>query len=80
MDGRPASRLRRRGSRLAVNQKKAETVRHIIRRYANFGSVRILQEQLDAASIVSKREDTHYGRKPTAPTRRTGGPAVIGVW
>ena len=49
--------------KLVINQKEAETVRHIFRRYADLGSVSTLQEELDAASIVSKRRVDRFGRE-----------------
>jgi len=49
--------------KLIVNEPEAETVRHIFRRYAELGSVRILKEALDAEGIVSKARVFRTGRK-----------------
>jgi site-specific DNA recombinase len=49
--------------KLVINQEEAETVRHIFRRYSDLGSVRLLQEELDAAGIVSKRRVDRFGRE-----------------
>ena len=59
------------GRKLLVNQDEAETVRHIFRRYANLGSVRALQDELDADRIVSKRRIDRFGRE-------TGGKPLAG--
>ena len=40
---------------LVVNEEEARTVVHIFRRYVELRSVRVLQEELDAAGIRSKR-------------------------
>jgi site-specific DNA recombinase len=42
--------------------KEAETVRHIFRRYADLGSVRALEDELQADGIVSKRRVDRFGR------------------
>jgi len=49
--------------KLIVNEPEGETVRHIFRRYLEFGSVRILKEALDAEGIVSKARVFRTGRK-----------------
>jgi site-specific DNA recombinase len=49
--------------KLVINQNEAETVRHIFRRYADLGSVRALQEELDSAGILSKRRVDRFGRE-----------------
>ena len=48
--------------KLMVNHREAETVRHIYRRYAELGSVRVLKEELDCDGIVSKLRVDRYGR------------------
>jgi DNA invertase Pin-like site-specific DNA recombinase len=48
--------------KLVVIPNEAETVRHIFRRYAALGSVRLLQQELDAAGIRSKRWTSAAGR------------------
>jgi len=48
--------------KLVVNEAEAETVRYIFRRYKELGSVRVLQERLDAEGIVSKRRTASGGR------------------
>jgi len=52
--------------KLVVNEREAETVRHIYRRYAALGSVLALKEELDGDGVVSKARVDKYGR-------RTGG-------
>jgi site-specific DNA recombinase len=56
--------------KLVVNQDEAQTVRHIYGRYAELGSVRLLQRELEAQGIVSKlrtgRGGRRYGGKPLA--------------
>ena len=49
--------------RLVVNEAEAVTVRHVFRRYVEFGSVRALQEKLNAVGIVSKRRTDRFGRE-----------------
>jgi DNA invertase Pin-like site-specific DNA recombinase len=49
--------------KLVINQKEAETVRHIFRRYVDLGSVHALKEELEAAGIVSKRRTDRFGRQ-----------------
>src|ERR1043166_4230484 len=48
---------------LVVNETEAQTVRHIYRRYAELGSVRLLKRELDADGIVSKRRQSPDGRR-----------------
>jgi DNA invertase Pin-like site-specific DNA recombinase len=48
--------------RLTVVPTEAETVRHIFRRYAALGSVRLLKQELDAQCIVGKSWTSHVGR------------------
>jgi site-specific DNA recombinase len=52
--------------KLVVNDREAETVRHIYRRYAAVASVLMLKEELDRDAIVSKVRVDKHGR-------RTGG-------
>jgi hypothetical protein len=56
--------------KLVVNEKEAETVRHIYRRYLELGSVRLLKEELDRLVIVSKvrvsKGGVHSGGRPFA--------------
>jgi site-specific DNA recombinase len=54
--------------KLVINEREADTVRHIYRRYVALKSVRALKEELDAASIVSKaRESQRPGGVPLVP-------------
>ena len=54
--------------KLVVNEKEAETVRHIFGRYCALGSVRELQKELEIGKIFSKAriaaDGTSYGGKP----------------
>ena len=56
--------------KLLVNPEEAQTVRHIYARYAELGSVRLLQRELESHGIVSKvrigRGGRRYGGKPLA--------------
>jgi site-specific DNA recombinase len=52
-----------RDHKLLVIDSEAETVRHIFRRYAELGSVRLLKEVLDAAGIRSKSWISAAGRR-----------------
>jgi DNA invertase Pin-like site-specific DNA recombinase len=52
--------------KLVVNRAEAATVRHVFRRYAELGSVRLLKETLDAEGIVGKVRVSRTGQ-------RTGG-------
>src|SRR5499433_3104179 len=47
--------------KLLVNEGEAETVRHIYRRYAALGSVRLLQRELDTEGVVSKIRQSQDG-------------------
>ncbi len=49
--------------KLVVNEAEAKTVRHIYRRYAELGSVRLLKEELEHGDIVSKARVDKYGRQ-----------------
>ncbi len=70
MGGTPPLGYDVRDRKLVVNEPEAETVRHIYRRYAELGSVRLLKHELDVDEIVSKiREDKsghQRGGKPFA--------------
>jgi site-specific DNA recombinase len=59
--------------KLVIREDEAETVRHIYRRYADFGSVRALKQELDAAGILSKRRVDRLGRETG------GGPLARGA-
>src|SRR4051794_23457189 len=48
--------------KLAVVESEAETVRHIFQRYAALGSVLLLQQELEAQGITSKRWTSASGR------------------
>jgi site-specific DNA recombinase len=52
--------------KLVVNEREAETVRHIYRRYAALGSVLMLKEELDGDGVVSKMRVDKYGRRTGA--------------
>ena len=62
MGGLPPLGYDVRDRKLVVNQSEAKTVRHIYRRYADLGSVRTLENELDRAGIVSKRRADKHGR------------------
>jgi hypothetical protein len=70
MGGLPPLGYDVRDRKLMVNQDEAQTVRHIYARYAELGSVRLLQRELEAQGIVSKiragRGGRRYGGKPLA--------------
>src|SRR4030081_2233075 len=65
MGGMPPLGYECRDHKLIVIPAEAETVRHIFRRYAALGSVRLLQQELEAHGIRSKRW--------TSTARRRGG-------
>jgi DNA invertase Pin-like site-specific DNA recombinase/AraC-like DNA-binding protein len=52
--------------RLVINRAEADTVRHIFRRYTVLKAVRALQEELDAAGMVSKARVDRIGRETGA--------------
>jgi site-specific DNA recombinase len=54
MGGLPSLGYDVKDRKLIVNEKEAETVRYIFRRYVELKSVRELKEDLDSAGIVSK--------------------------
>jgi DNA invertase Pin-like site-specific DNA recombinase len=62
MGGMPPLGYRARDHKLIVIDSEAETVRHIFRRYAALGSVRLLQEELETQGIRSKRWTSTTGR------------------
>jgi site-specific DNA recombinase len=70
MGGQPPLGYDVRERKLVVNQDEAQTVRQIYGRYAELGSVRLLQRELEAQGIVSKlrtgRGGRRYGGKPLA--------------
>jgi hypothetical protein len=70
MGGVPPLGYECRDRKLVVIESEAEAVRHIFRRYAALGSVRLLKEELDAHGIRSKRwtstEGRRWGGKPLA--------------
>src|ERR1700732_2115716 len=47
--------------RLVIDEREAETVRYIFRRYLELGCVRLLKEDLDRHSVVSKRRTSKTG-------------------
>lgn len=49
--------------KLAINEREAETVRLIFRRYLEVGSIATLKRSLDAESIVSKRRRFRDGKQ-----------------
>ncbi len=49
--------------KLVVNQTEAKTVNHIYKRYIELGSVRLLKEDLERQSIISKQRINEHGRK-----------------
>ena len=55
MGGLPSLGYDVQNRKLVVNEEEAGTVVHIFRRYVELRSVRVLQEELDAAGIRSKR-------------------------
>ena len=68
MGGLPALGYDVENRKLVVNEREAETVRHIFRRYLDLKSVRALKTELDQAGIVSKirkaADGSPYGAKP----------------
>jgi DNA invertase Pin-like site-specific DNA recombinase len=63
MGGLPALGYDVKDRKLVVNEREAETVRHIYRRYAALGSVLALKEELDRDGVVSKARVDKYGRR-----------------
>src|SRR6202049_1856685 len=64
MGGVPPLGYECRDHKLIVIPREAETVQHIFRRYAALGSVRLLQQELDAAGIRSKTWISTAGGRP----------------
>ncbi|HZK91615.1 MAG TPA: recombinase family protein [Stellaceae bacterium] len=62
MGGVPPLGYTVRDRRLIIVEHAAETVRHIFRRYAAIGSVRLLSEELEAKGITSKSWTSASGR------------------
>src|ERR1051326_7638780 len=62
MGGMPPLGYRCHDHKLILIESEAETVQHIFRRYAALGSVRLLQQELDAAGIRSKSWVSSSGR------------------
>src|SRR5438874_8187180 len=62
MGGVPPLGYEPRDRKLAVVESEAETVRHIFQRYAALGSVLLLQQELEALGITSKRWTSASGR------------------
>jgi site-specific DNA recombinase len=70
MGGVPPLGYSCRDHKLIIIPREAETVQHIFRRYAALGSVRLLQQELDASGIRSKSWTSttghRWGGKPLA--------------
>jgi site-specific DNA recombinase len=63
MGGMPPLGYRASDHKLIVIESEAETVRHIFRRYAALASVRLLQQELEAHGVRSKRWTSTAGRR-----------------
>src|SRR6266436_2128103 len=63
MGGMPPLGYRASDHKLIAVDSEAETVRHIFRRYAALGSVRLLQQELEAQGIRSKHWTSTTGRR-----------------
>jgi len=63
MGGVPPLGYTVRDRKLIIVESEAESVRHIFRRYAALGSVRLLQQELEAHGIRSKRWTSTAGRR-----------------
>jgi site-specific DNA recombinase len=63
MGGVPPLGYAARDRKLVVIETEAETVRHILRRYAALGSVRLLKEELEAQGITGKCWTGASGRR-----------------
>jgi DNA invertase Pin-like site-specific DNA recombinase len=72
MGGVPPLGYRARDHKLTVIDSEAETVQHIFRRYAALGSVRLLQAELAAQGIGSKRGPAQQGEAGAASCPREG--------
>jgi site-specific DNA recombinase len=70
MGGVPPLGYQARDRGLVVVDSEAEIVRHIFRRYAEHGSIRLLKEELDAQGLASRcwtsASGRHWGGKPFA--------------
>ena len=73
MGGVPPLRYAVRERKLIIVEQEAETVRHIFRRYAALGSVRLLKAELEAHGIAGKIWTSASGRS------RGGGPLGRGA-
>jgi site-specific DNA recombinase len=62
MGGVPPLGYRAWDSKLVVVDSEAETVRYIFRHYAELGSIRLLQDELDAQGFTSKCLTSTSGR------------------
>jgi AraC-like DNA-binding protein len=62
MGGMPPLGYAAKNRKLVVVEPEAETVRHIFRRYAALGSVRLLKQELEAQGITGKRWTGASGR------------------
>src|SRR5712675_504347 len=47
--------------RIVIDEREAETVRYIFQRYQELGSVRLVKEDLDSRSVLSKRRTSKTG-------------------
>ena len=63
MGGLPPLGYDVRDRKLVANEREAEVVPHIFRRYAALGSVRLLKRDLDAEGLVSKLRASPTGRR-----------------
>jgi site-specific DNA recombinase len=72
MGGLPSLGYDVKDRKLVVNDREAETVRSIFRRYTQLRSVQELKQALDAAGIVSKIRTAADGRKYGAQTLSRG--------
>jgi site-specific DNA recombinase len=63
MGGMPPLGYRVQDRKLVVIPGEAETVRHIFRRYVALGSVRLLQQELEAQGVTSKSWTSSSGRR-----------------
>jgi site-specific DNA recombinase len=70
MGGTPPLGYEAKDRKLVVNEREAKTVRYIFRRYGELGSVRLLQQELEAHGITSKcwtsASGHRWGGKPIA--------------
>src|SRR5437764_14858560 len=73
MGGVPPLGYRAQAGKLIIVNSEAETVRFFFRRYAELGSVRLLEDELDARSTQGRMRTSASGR------RRGGKPLVRGT-